>query len=239
MPWSALPDSQGRRLLERQTIVMGGDEWPEDHSLGHAPVAANPLVVAAPALSAELAMSYPPLGDSLREANEIVRLFPAAQFLTGRAATAEAVKELLPFSTFFHFGGHGMANGGFGAILLAPGPTSDGLFDASQIARLNLRRLRVVSLASCSSGAGQIAGPVNPESLVRALLDAGVRNVIAAPWNVDSETTSQVFGDFYGKLRSAGSAPEALRAACLGVRRRMNTAHPYFWSGFQIYGAAD
>jgi CHAT domain-containing protein len=82
-------------------------------------------------------------------------------------------------------------------------------------------------------------GAVNPDSLVRALLDAGVRNVVAAPWSVDSETTSELFGEFYGLLSSSGSALAALRQSCLRISRRPGAEHPYFWSGFQIYGAAE
>jgi CHAT domain-containing protein len=238
IPWSALPDSTGERLIERQTIVLGGlviSSPPAEIVRGER----RPLVVDSPALSPEYSVAYPPLGDSIREAKEIVRRFPNARVLRGAAATAEMLKDYLPHSTFFHFGGHGTANGGYGAILLAPGPSSSGFFDASQIGRLDLRGVRVVSLASCSSGAGQTAGAVNPDSLVRALLDAGVQNVVAAPWNVDSETTSELFGDFYGRLPSSGSASAALRQSCLRISRRPGAEHPYFWSGFQIYGKAE
>jgi len=235
-PWTALPDSRGGRLIDRQPVVIG-----DLGRLARGPAAQGerPLVVVAPALSSQLSAVYPPLGDSLREAKEIVRRFPDAVVLGGRAATAQALKENLPRSTFFHFGGHGTANGGYGAILLAPAAGSDGLFDAAQIGELDLSGVRVVSLASCSSGAGEAAGPVNPDSLVHALLDAGVRNVIAAPWNVDSESTSELFGEFYGRMASAGSTAEAFRQACLKVRARVGGGHPYFWSGFQIYGEAN
>ena len=238
VPWSALRDLKGRRLMERQTVVMVGSlSFPEakDTPLQ----TSRPLVIAAPALAPELASAYPPLGNSLREANEISRRFPGSRVLTGSAANIKNLQEFLPQSTFFHFGGHGTVNGGYGAILLAPGESSDGLFDAAQIGRLDLRRVRVVSLASCSSGAGQMGGPVNPESLVRALLDAGVRNVIASPWRVDSETTSVLFGDFYDRLASDGNAAESLRQACLRMSRRPDAAHPFFWAGFQTYGAPD
>jgi CHAT domain-containing protein len=242
-PWHALRDSDGKRLLERQTIVLGHGVSPRGsgRGSGRAPDGERPLIVADPALAADLATAYPPLGDSLREANAIIRRFPSARLLRGRAATAEALKDFLPHSTFFHFGGHGTANGGYGAILLAPGPeaSSDGLFDGEQIGRLDLHAVRVVSLASCSSGAGESAGPVNPDSLVRALLDAGVRDVIASPWSVDSVTTSELFGDFYGRLVASGSPAEAFRQACLRISRRPGTGHPYFWSGFQVYGEPD
>jgi CHAT domain-containing protein len=240
VPWSALRDRQGRRLIERQTVALVGQLSPEMPEIKTTSSAVRrPLVVAAPALAAELAMAYPPLGNSIGEANEISHRFPGTQVLTGSQATVKTLKELLPQSAFFHFGGHGNANGGYGAILLAPSGQSDGVFDAAEIGRLDLRGVRVVSLASCSSGAGEMTGPVNPDSLVRALLDAGVRNVIAAPWRVDSGATNNLFGDFYGRLAASGRAADSLRQACLHVSRRPGLNHPYFWAGFQTYGAPD
>jgi CHAT domain-containing protein/tetratricopeptide (TPR) repeat protein len=237
-PWPAISDPQGHRLIDGRSIVMGGGL---ERTTERRPVTdwGRPLVVDSPALAGDLMQAYPPLGQSLGEAGVIGRKFPGARILTGRAATANAVKEFLPHSSFFHFGGHGAANGGYGAILLAPTASSDGLFDAVQIGQLNLSGVRVVTLASCSSGVGEAAGPVNPESLVRALLDAGVHHVIAAPWDVDSESTSELFGDFYERLAASGGKAEALRQACLRIRRQPPTAHPYYWSGFQIYGEPE
>ena len=241
VPWSALRDRRGRQLIEYQTMVLPSDASFVKRLAAENTPGRRPLVIAAPALAAELVADYPPLGDSLREAKAIARRFPNARVLTGRAANVAAVKEFLPDSAFFHFGGHGTANGGYGAILLAPetGMSYGGVWDASEIGRLDLRGVRVVSLASCSSAAGQMAGPANPDSLVLALLDAGVHNVIAAPWSVDSESTSLLFADFYDRLTASAGAAEALRHACLRVRSLPGTVHPFFWAGFQTYGDPD
>ncbi len=237
IPWYALRDGRGRLLLERQTIVLSS-EFTASSRASQKSGEQRPLVVASPAIPADLAGAYPPLGDSSAEGRRILSRYPKARVLTGKDATVQAVKGFLPQSAFFHFGGHGMTNGGYGAILLAaePGEDHGGVLGGPEIAELNLRGVRVASLASCSSGVGELMGPVNPESLVRALLDAGTGNVIAAPWTVDSETTAALFGDFYDLLSANGSVSEALREACKRTRLRPGARHPHYWAGFQAYG---
>jgi CHAT domain-containing protein len=240
MPWSVLRDRRGTLLIEKQSIVLGSE-----FALGPAPPSLTsrrpPLVIAAPALAAELAGEFPPLPDEEEQGRRIAAAFPGTRFLTGRQATVKALKEFLPQSTFFHFGGHGMTNGGYGAILLAsePGQSYGGVLGSPEIAGLDLHGVRVISLASCSSGVGEWTGFVDPDSLVRSLLDAGARNVIAAPWKVDSAATGDLFGDLYERLSTSHSVAESLRQACLRVHGRKRTEHPYFWAGFQTYGVPD
>jgi CHAT domain-containing protein len=241
LPWAALQDRQRRVLLDRVAVVIGSELHAARRATYDTGKSGRPLVIAEPALSLELASAFPPLSDSLLEAGLIKKQFPEARVLSGSAATVEAVKEYLPTSTFFHFGGHGLAHGGYGAMLLSSnaGAAYTGVLAAPEIAEMDLRRVRVVSLAACSTGVGQALGPVNPESLVRSLLDAGAQNVIAASWAVDSRSTADVFAQFYAHWAGRLRLPDALRNACLRVRSRPESAHPYYWAGFQLYGSPD
>jgi len=76
---------------------------------------------------------------------------------------------------------------------------------------MDLHEVELISLAACSIGVGQSTGPVNPESLVRALLDAGARRVIAAGWEIESQSAGAMFTGFYGKV--AGGRALLMRCA--------------------------
>jgi len=79
-------------------------------------------------------------------------------------------------------------------------------------------------------------GPVNPQSLVRGLLWAGVARVVASRWNMDTETGVPFMDRFYTSLLSGDDVATALRDAARRVREDPATSHPYFWAGFQSFG---
>jgi CHAT domain-containing protein len=147
--------------------------------------------------------------------------------------------ENIRHSTLFHFAGHGISNGGFGALLLAPGPGNKAparRLTADEIRHLNLKELQLLVLAACSSGAGEQAGAVNLDSLVRSFLEAGAVRVVAARWNVSSNETADTLAQFYEGVLQGERPAEALRQAALAVRNNPFTSHPYFWASFQIFG---
>ena len=232
MPWSALPISDNRFLIERAAIVQSDRFEP----LPSAPLG-SPLVVYEPAIDSAYLAGIPPLSEAREEAVYIGSLFQGARVIHGRQATASALKETLEHFAFFHFGGHGLSNGGFGALLLAPaaGETGAALLSANVIKRMHLQKLRLAVLAACSSGSGVGFGPVNPDSLVNAFLDAGTESVIAALWDVSSQSTSAMMKPFYSSLHNAQPPATALRTAAQVVLSNPATRHPYYWAAFQIY----
>jgi len=92
-------------------------------------------------------------------------------------------------------------------------------------------------LSACSAGTGEAQGPVNPESLVRRLLWAGVARVVASRWNVDSQSGAELMDGFYAALAAGADVSAALRQATSAVRQKPATQHPYYWAGFQVFGS--
>ncbi|HEV3041295.1 MAG TPA: CHAT domain-containing tetratricopeptide repeat protein, partial [Candidatus Angelobacter sp.] len=237
IPWAALEDAQGQALVERFAIaqVTGWEEAagnPEGKSvdLSHA------LIFGEPALSPELLKEYGRLPEAEREAKNLRARLPNAVLIEPENATADVLLSNLPKATSFHFAGHGVSYGGFGALLLAPGPEKIAVnyVTADRLAKLNLKSLRLAVLASCSSGVGEQSGLVNLDSLVRGFLQAGASRVVAARWNINSTETDTLMTRFYNILPRERPA-EALRQAALQVRQ--TSAHPYYWAGLQVFGA--
>jgi CHAT domain-containing protein len=111
------------------------------------------------------------------------------------------------------------------------------LLTAADIAARDLSRCRLAVLSGCATGSGERSGPGDPHSLVRAFLRAGVREVVASSWNLDSRGASVFVGEFYRALLSGLSAPEALRKAGAVVRSRGIYTHPYYWAGLEVFSS--
>jgi CHAT domain-containing protein len=240
IPWAALPDRKGNILLTRYAISQV-ESWMEISTSPQLPVTdfGRPLIVVEPALGPELAGTYPVLRDVRRQAEGLHGMLPDAAYLPGAKAELQATTKALSIATMMHFAGHGISNGGFGALLLAP-PAEDRqrieLLTAEEIEKLNLSKLSLAVLASCSSGEGENRGSVDLDSLVRGFMKAGTRRVIAARWNLRADKTADMMSPFYTLLLKKVPPAEALRQAALEIHANPRTAHPYYWAGLQVFG---
>jgi CHAT domain-containing protein len=90
-------------------------------------------------------------------------------------------------------------------------------------------------LSACFTASGESGGPISSESLVRAFLVAGVRNVIASRWNADSEAARALFENFYRRLQAGQSPADALHQSVLHVASLPDMSHPYYWAAFSLF----
>jgi CHAT domain-containing protein len=240
IPWAALADRKGDILLTRFAISQV-ESWTEVSTSPQLPVIdlARPLIVVEPAVGARLARVYPVLPEVRLQAERLHGMLPHAAYLPDAEARLQLITKALSVATMMHFAGHGISNGGFGALLLAP-PAEDSqsieLLTAEEIEKLNLSKLSLAVLASCSSGEGENGGSVDLDSLVRGFLKAGTRRVIAARWNLRADKTADMMGPFYTLLLKKVPPGEALRQAALEIHANPRTAHPYYWAGLQLFG---
>ena len=116
------------------------------------------------------------------------------------------------------------------------GSAETGVLDGKRLAAEDWSRCRLAVLSACSTGTGESRGPVNPESLVRGMLWAGIARVVATRWNVDAEASVLFMDRFYDALLSGAGVAPALQRAALRLRENPATNHPYFWAGFQSFG---
>jgi CHAT domain-containing protein len=163
-------------------------------------------------------------------------MFSHYYLLTGPDATLTNVSSLLPASEVLHFAGHSQLAGGHPGLLLA-GAAKDnvGVLGASQLRSRDLKRLRLVVLSGCATGVAE-QGIDDPGSLVRVFLRAGVPNVLASSWRVDSQVTTDLMSTFYSGLMHGDSVAAAFASAQKAIRSRPETSHPYYWAAFAQYG---
>ena len=105
-----------------------------------------------------------------------------------------------------------------------------------EIFQLSLDDTSLVILSACNTAMGDGGDVKYVASLAEAFWIAGSRSVVASLWAVNDASTSLLMTEFYKALRAGDSKAEALRKAQMAVRAKPEFSHPYFWSGFILFG---
>lgn len=137
-----------------------------------------------------------------------------------------------------HISTHGLHNvsaPSFQCIFLNPGANDDGILNAYELLRLDLRGLELVTFSACETALGRFDVSDNIRGIPTALLIAGVRTIVGTLWNVESDTSRHFFTTFYRLLKKNGSTKKAFVEAQALTR----SAFPKYrdWGAFQLIGA--
>ncbi len=165
------------------------------------------------------------------EAQAVVRHLPAAELLSDRQATVEALRAKAPGCGILHLACHGMFrvdNPMFSALKLY-----DGWLAASDVIRLDLAGA-LVTLSACESGRNEVFAGDELMGLTRAFLGAGATTLVASLWLVQDETTAELMEMWYEQLRKGVGRAAALRNAQLALKE--SWSHPYYWAPFVLIG---
>lgn len=194
-----------------------------------------------------------PLPASGKEVREIAaargwRLKP--ELLTDTAGTKEsffsrngAAPEVIHLSThgFYHkpddpdlpasLRGYNDAMSLSGLVMAGGSPSSRrGLLTAEEVSRCDLSATKLVCLASCHSGQGEVT-PEGIYGLQRAFKKAGAQSVVMHLWEAGDEATRCFMTTFYASLLDKGDDRHtAFDRARSEVRRRFPS--PFYWAGF-------
>ncbi|PYQ83850.1 MAG: hypothetical protein DMG02_33265 [Acidobacteria bacterium] len=188
------------------------------------------------------ATKLPALPSANDEARTVVSLLGQSRstILIDESATEREVKrQALNGYAVLHFAAHGIVSTRFparSALLLQPGGDDDGLLQAREILRLQLRA-DLVTLSACDTGTGESFGQEGVASLVRPFLAAGARSVVANLWTADDFFSLALMREFYRQLASGTDVAQALRLAKLQMLKQYGPqAVPKLWSGVLAYG---
>lgn len=198
---------------------------------------------------------FEPLPEAEVEVRSIGDLFSddSRAVYTGGQAGESRFKAEAPNFDIIHLATHGVidnANPMYSYLLLASGDGDgeDGLLEAREILDLRLRADTVV-LSACESARGRIGAGEGVVGLTWAFLGAGARTAVVSQWRVDSEATAAMMEDFYIRLRTGMSKPEAMRQTVLAMRcgeSRLSGRggkfdpryhHPFYWAAFMVVGS--
>jgi CHAT domain-containing protein len=184
-----------------------------------------------PAVLVQASQQFTLPGEEI-EREAILKAFPRTKIIDVGKMPWRAVLKEIAAADFAHFLGHGEQEGQGTVLFLGQGHR--GRVRAKDLSSPYLRHLQLAVLAACSTGVGGENGLLDSGNLIRAFIVAGVPNVLASRWNVDSVSTAQLLRIFYMRLDSGEKAPDALH----GAQREYISAmrHPYFWAGFNVTG---
>lgn len=235
LPVNALTDHEGRFLSDFIPLVASAGVYydgtrPSTASLS--PRSPALIVGVAIPVDAGLGPLHPAM-EAETEAREIAEHFLTAHLLIGEKGTLSQVRQGLPKASIFHFAGHAVASQTKTGLLL-----SDDVLSADMLDSMSMEDLRLVVLSGCETHSGSTGSSDDYDSLVRMFARAGVPELVASRWKVDSGATSLFMQKFYGALMSGKAVTESMREAQRALRARPETSHPYYWGAFANFAAS-
>jgi CHAT domain-containing protein len=198
-------------LVERHTLVMLPNLGTAQVSTRRAaPTFDRALIVAAP--NGGVGDGLPQLPAVDLEAREIQALYPTARLLTAEGARKSTIVAALQQYPVMHFAGHAVVNAespDLSRLMLSP-DADEGRLYARDLERLDLRRLRIVTLAACQTASGRTYRSEGVLSLARSFLTGGVSSVVGTLWDVDDMATGQVFTNIHQRIQEGRAPQEAV-----------------------------
>ena len=239
VPFAALPDVNGRALLETRTVAVApsfSTFLAASARLG-AFTASDVLAVGDGHDSVSSGMPILPHADG--EAADVGRMYPRNTVLTGAAATRERFLSMR--ARVIHFAGHSVLNERYpmlSRMLFAPSRSGadSGSLLATEITPERFSGTDVVVLATCDAAAGRPVVGEGAVSMARAFFAAGVPAVVASLWPVDDDlqTLVQTFHSTLQRERDPARALRAGQRALLASRGRDTPVR--VWGGFIMLG---
>ena len=226
LPFHALMSAGGRYLIDDFTVSYTPSASVFALCAARAPrTAGASLVLGSPDTAA------PRIAE---EAQAVAAVLPGAELFLGSRASAEVLRERAAGCRFIHIAAHGFHrrdNPVFSSIRL--GGSHLHLFDLHGMSM----PAELVTLSGCSTGVSVVSGADELVGLVRGVLSAGARSLLATLWNVNDQSTAIFMTSFYRHLLDARDRVDkagALRRAMLELRE--TNPHPYHWAPFALVG---
>ena len=175
-----------------------------------------------------------PLPAVYDETKELSAQYPHATLETVRLVRTgkgiafsgpDTLPGLLRRAEVLHYSGHGLAQ----ADSMSPAART-----AVELAPHSLARCYLAVIAACRTVGEREDDVDRVSSVARIFLDAGAAQVLATQWDVDSRTTQQLMLALYKQLAQGTPVDSALQHAMASISQEQQTAHPYFWSAYQI-----
>lgn len=111
----------------------------------------------------------------------------------------------------------------------------DRMLRVNEVAGLRLQS-GVAVLSACDTALGEEVPGAALVTLAAAFSLAGSQSIVASLWKVNDEATRDLMVEFHRTLSAAGPAL-AMQKAQVGLLRKVETGHPYYWAPFVVFGA--
>jgi CHAT domain-containing protein len=240
MPFAALEDENGRRLVESHAILT----MP---SASAVPILRRPQSVLPDRSSSVFAPFPAELRGTLEEATAVKAETNASKSFIGSRATELQLRAALETGGNVHVASHAVLNHTnpmFSRIELSPGKgrssEDDGSLDVHELLRIPVNN-NLVYLSGCETGAGaawsnSYRTGQDYATLSQAMLYAGAQNVVATLWRIDDSGASVLARRFYAALATSNPV-DALAHAQRQMIRDPRYSAPRYWAGYTVSGS--
>lgn len=171
-------------------------------------------------------------GDNVVEEAIIIQEIMKSELYIENQATKETVQKTISNKNIAYFSCHGNYDKNFpldsGLVL------SDGKYTIKDIKSMKINTDTII-LSACQSGLGTIDNNNEIIGIANALLQAGVRTVIATIWSVDIQATKELMLRFINNLKTQNKII-ALQNAQISLMDIINYNHPFYNAGFILLG---
>lgn len=242
VPFSALYDEkQSRYLIEAVAVAVApsatlffAETDPRRHERD------LEVIVSDPDLRGTPYESWPRLHRSGHEAERLGTIYPEAIHLSGRAATTEALLEVLPRARLFHYVGHFKTSPyqvDRSALLLASSKLSDGSFTADHLLSSEALGTPFVVLSACQTAEGFAIDRESPLGLATVFMATGSQAVVATLVDLKDGASTTIMENFHASLSAGQSASAAMRRAMLKrIEKAESVAVPFSaWANFVVF----
>lgn len=237
IPFEALVDEKGKYLAESYEIAYspGTAYLSEGESSRQIGRRSRALVVGQSLGDVE--EELPRLPGASEEARDVASRFEDPVLLIDNDASLSRVVEELARAEVFHFAGHALGTRQRNGLLLAGsnGNEAARFLNGRNFNAKLLAHSRLVVLSACSTANGTGMDGQDRESLARNILAAGVPDVMASRWAVDSIATREWMKSFYDQLVRNGNVSSAAAQSKLIMRRNSRWKHPFYWASFSVF----
>lgn len=181
--------------------------------------------------------------DAAKEAVDIAAMYDSSKTLLRGDATKHAFLQNIDSADIVHFAGHyvvapGMPSSSFLLLAGNDNGTTGSPLTNGELSLLSFPRARVVILSACQTSSETIHGE-GLTGISRTLLAAGVPQVVASQWSVESRPTADLMTKFhhYRRLENE-STVSALRHAQLDLMNDPTGkfSDPFYWAAFAVFG---
>jgi len=174
-----------------------------------------------------------------QEVAEIQNLI-GGEVLPGPAATKSNFEAAAGECQILHLATHGKSNNEAGhysfiAFSESPDSTENSLFYVKDLQNIRIPAELVV-LSACETGIGELQKGEGVVSVGKGFSYAGAKSILTTLWQVNDNTTAKLMPQFYKNLQKGHSKEVALQLAKKTFIATNRDAHPFYWSGYLIFG---
>ncbi len=184
------------------------------------------------------------LSSSGKEAQSIADLYQQPIVFTGADATKNNIFKNIENVDIINFAGHYIVNERsplLSGLVLSPNDDAvtaqDSLLANYEVFSQDFSHVKLIVLSACETGLENVQNGEGPLGAARTFLAAGIPQVVASQWSVDSDSTSELMIRFHQyREKEKLSTIDALHKSQLDLQTSEQFNRPYFWGAFAVTG---